>query len=457
MGHEWRIRVEGVSKKFGLSLQQSMLYGLKDAVSALLGQRSGRGELRPGEFWAMKDIAFEVGRGESLGIMGPNGAGKTTLLRILSGVFPPDMGRVMMRGRVGALIAAGAGFAPMLTGRENVYVNGALLGMRKADIDRRFDEIVEFAEVGPFIDAPVKHYSSGMFVRLGFAIAALSEPDILLVDEVLAVGDLNFQKKCYDYLHRLKSQGTSIILVSHSVGAVWAVCERGIFLSGGAVTVNGTVEDAIRAYNEHGTGVSVTAVGQTTTPSGKDSIDHELPSDYGGQRGGTGDAVIESVAVIGQDAQARPAGFQFGEPIVIEAKIHIRTPIEQPIFRFTVDAAHCKFIACLDSFEQKMALASVGTGIFSLRVELAHHNFMPGRYVVNAAVCQKKFGAHLFFGFGLATFQVRHPVTQFLYAEEKAVMYLGGRFALFDEQGSVVSRSSPEEGIYAGIRQSHPV
>ncbi len=456
MGQEWRIRVEGISKKFGLSLQQSMLYGVKDTLAALLGRRSSRGELRPGEFWAMNNISFEVGRGESLGIMGPNGAGKTTLLRILSGVFPPDVGRVMMRGRVGALIAAGAGFAPTLTGRENVYVNGALLGMRKADIDRRFDEIVDFADVGPFIDAPVKHYSSGMFVRLGFAIAALSEPDILLVDEVLAVGDLNFQKKCYDYLHRLKSQGTSIILVSHSVGAVWAVCERGIFLSGGAVTVDGTAEDAIRAYNDHGAGVSMTVAGQIPTRTGKGGVDHELPAEYGGQKGGTGDAVVESVVVVGQDGQARPSGFQFGEPVVLEAKIHIRTPIEQPLFRFTVDAAHCKFIACLDSFEQKMAPATVGTGTFSLRVELTHYNFMPGRYVVNAAICQKKFGAHLFFGFGLATFQIRHPATQFLYAEEKAVMYLGGRFALFDEQGNVVSSSPHEAAVHAGNGRSHP-
>jgi lipopolysaccharide transport system ATP-binding protein len=221
-GNEWAIRSEGVSKKFGLTLRQSMKYGLRDVARKLAGRSSTSGVLREGEFWAVNDVSFELHGGEALGIMGVNGCGKTTLLRILNGVYAPDTGRIQIRGRVGALIAAGAGFAPMLSGRENVYVNGALLGLTTQEIDGLMDEIIAFSELGQFIDLPVKNYSSGMYVRLGFAIAALSRPDVLLMDEVLAVGDLNFQKKCYDHILQLKRQGTAIILVSHSPGFVIA-------------------------------------------------------------------------------------------------------------------------------------------------------------------------------------------------------------------------------------------
>jgi len=216
MGDKVAIKVEKVSKKYCKSLKRSMLYGIKDIARNTLGQSSHSHRLRKQEFWAVDDVSFEVKKGETLGIIGPNGAGKTTLLKMLNGIFWPDKGKITIKGRVGALIAVGAGFHPMLSGRENIYINGAILGMTKKDVDAKFDDIVEFADIGDFLDTPVKFYSSGMFVRLGFAVAIHCEPDILLVDEVLAVGDRNFQIKCFRKMHELKKkEDVSIVLVSH--------------------------------------------------------------------------------------------------------------------------------------------------------------------------------------------------------------------------------------------------
>src|SRR5581483_11585040 len=211
---ERAIRAEGLSKKFGLTLRQSMKYGLHDVARKLLGRRNGDDVLRTGEFWAVDDVNFELRSGDALGIMGVNGSGKTTLLRILNGTYAPDTGRAALRGKIGALIAAGAGFSPLLSGRENIYISGTLLGMSPEEIDGRFDEIVAFSELEDFLDMPVRNYSSGMSVRLGFAIAVVGSPDVLLVDEVLAVGDLNFQKRCYERIQHLEQRGTTIMLVA---------------------------------------------------------------------------------------------------------------------------------------------------------------------------------------------------------------------------------------------------
>src|SRR4030042_3217494 len=184
---EIAIKVEHVSKKYCKSLKRSMLYGVQDIGRNMVGLSSRSDRLRKNEFWAVDDISFEVKRGETLGIIGPNGAGKTTLLKMLNGIFWPDKGKITMKGEFGALIEIGAGFHPLLTGRENIYINAAILGMKKKYVDEKFEDIIKFADIGDFIDTPVKFYSSGMFVRLGFAVAVHCEPDILLVDEVLAV------------------------------------------------------------------------------------------------------------------------------------------------------------------------------------------------------------------------------------------------------------------------------
>lgn len=236
---ETLIKVEGLSKKFCRNLKKSLWYGMRDIGSELAGRRHGiEGVLRPDEFWAVRDINFELKRGECLGLIGHNGAGKTTLLRMLNGLIKPDQGRIEMRGKVGALIALGAGFNPILTGRENIYINAAVLGMSKQVVDSKIDEIIDFAEIREFINSPVQTYSSGMSVRLGFAIAAiLIEPDILLLDEVLAVGDIGFAIKCLNTVRRITNR-SAVVFVSHNMQQISRFCTRVMVMSGGKVLID---------------------------------------------------------------------------------------------------------------------------------------------------------------------------------------------------------------------------
>jgi lipopolysaccharide transport system ATP-binding protein len=242
------LKADGVGKKFARTLRQMMFYGARDMAASACGQLPDSTRLRSGEFWAVKDVDFELKRGESLGIIGPNGSGKTTLLRMLSGIFMPDAGRIEVRGKVGGLIHVGAGFHPMLTGRENIYVNGAILGMPKAMIDRKFDSIVNFADIGDFLDSPVRQYSSGMYVRLGFAVAVHSEPDILLIDEVLAVGDRDFSLKCYSRMQEIRDAGATTVLVSHNEYVIRERSQRALYMRGGSPVFIGPSEDAISLY-----------------------------------------------------------------------------------------------------------------------------------------------------------------------------------------------------------------
>ncbi|MCK5607507.1 ABC transporter ATP-binding protein [Candidatus Pacearchaeota archaeon] len=248
MGTDSVIQVDRVSKKFCRNLKHSMWYGFKDIVRDSFGFDSKPWKLRPDEFWAANEISFEARASERLGIIGFNGSGKTTLLKMLNGILRPDKGRLAVKGRVGALIAVGAGFHPQLTGRENIYVNGSILGMSKQRIDEKFQSIVEFAEIGDFLETPVKFYSSGMFVRLGFAVAAHCNPDILLIDEVLAVGDISFQAKCLGRLAELRKNGVTTILVSHHMPKIGSFCERVLYLSEGKIKVLDKPNIAISAF-----------------------------------------------------------------------------------------------------------------------------------------------------------------------------------------------------------------
>jgi lipopolysaccharide transport system ATP-binding protein len=247
--NETLIKAENVSKKFCKDLKRSLWFGIKDLGNELLGRsHNENGQLRKDEFWAVNNVSFELKRGECLGLIGRNGAGKTTLLRMLTGLIKPDKGRIEMRGRVGALIALGTGFNPILTGRENVYVNAAVLGLSKKETDVKFEKIVEFAELGKFIDAPVQSYSSGMTVRLGFAVATALEPDILIIDEVLAVGDIGFVLKCFNRIDRL-SKNTSVIFVSHNMLQVSKMCTHALLLnSGKPICLTSDVAKAVNVY-----------------------------------------------------------------------------------------------------------------------------------------------------------------------------------------------------------------
>ncbi|PSB55171.1 ABC transporter ATP-binding protein [Chamaesiphon polymorphus] len=242
------IRVENVSKKFCRSLKKSLWYGIKDIGSELTGRKYEH-ELRPDEFWSVKDVSFELRRGECLGLIGRNGAGKTTLLKMLNGLIKPDRGSIEINGKVGGLIALGAGFNPILTGRENIYVNGSILGLSKAAIDAKLEEIIEFAELEEFIDAPVQTYSSGMTVRLGFAVAVvLIEPDVLLLDEVLAVGDMGFVLKCFRKIDLLIPK-CAVIFVSHSMPQVSRIATDIALLEKGKPVYQGkNVSEGIDLY-----------------------------------------------------------------------------------------------------------------------------------------------------------------------------------------------------------------
>ncbi|WP_452231461.1 ABC transporter ATP-binding protein [Lacinutrix sp. MEBiC02595] len=225
------VTVEGLSKKFCKELKTGLWYGVQDLIDGIRGT-SANSALRPKEFWAVKDINFELRRGECLGLIGHNGAGKSTLLKILNGLINPDAGKVTIKGRVGALIELGAGFNPILSGRENIYNNGAILGFTRKEIDSKLEEIIAFAELEEFIDMPVQHYSSGMKVRLGFAVAAQMEPDVLIIDEVLAVGDLGFILKCFKTIDTILPR-TAVIFVSHNMPMVSRICTQVILMDKG--------------------------------------------------------------------------------------------------------------------------------------------------------------------------------------------------------------------------------
>jgi len=241
------VKVEGLYKKFCRNLKRSMIYSTLDVSRSMLGVPYSTDSLRKDEFWALQNINLELRRGETLGIIGINGSGKSTLLRLLTGIFPPDVGTISVKGRVGALIAVGAGFHPHMTGRENIYLNGTILGMSKKEIDQKFDEIVSFAEIDSFLEAPIATYSSGMKVRLGFSVAAHVEPEILLIDEVLSVGDISFRKKSMAKMEEIRDK-SSIIFISHNMTQVERICNRVILLNRGVLHMEGTPEYVISEY-----------------------------------------------------------------------------------------------------------------------------------------------------------------------------------------------------------------
>lgn len=278
--NETVIRAEGLSKKYLIGHRRPERYtAFRDVAAKAVRQwaRTGldvvRGrQLISGDdledFWALKDISFELKRGDVVGIVGRNGAGKSTLLKILSRITEPSAGRVEIRGRVASLLEVGTGFHLELTGRENIYLNGAILGMKHAEIRRKFDEIVSFSEVEKFIDTPVKRYSSGMYVRLAFAVAAHLEPEILVVDEVLAVGDAEFQQKCLGKMKHVAGQGRTVLFVSHNLAAVRALCNRGLLLNGGKIAKDDTVEVVARSYiNASSSANSISFAANPSAPS----------------------------------------------------------------------------------------------------------------------------------------------------------------------------------------------
>lgn len=244
------IKVENIGKKYILRHEQSERY--KTFAGAITGLMKPKGSSSTEEFWALDDVSFDIQQGDKVGIVGRNGAGKSTLLKVLSRIVTPTKGRIEINGRVSSLLEVGTGFHPELSGRENIYLNGSILGMTRKEIDRNFDEIVAFAEVEKFLDTPVKRYSSGMYVRLAFAVAAHLDPEILIIDEVLAVGDLKFQKKCIGKMEEVSDSGKTLLFVSHNMGIVKQLCNKGIYLKNGKVHMTGPSSDVVNTYLKEG-------------------------------------------------------------------------------------------------------------------------------------------------------------------------------------------------------------
>jgi len=240
------IRVNGLGKRYRLG-EKLPYKTIKEELPKIFSFRKSLAK-NDDYIWALRDISFEVRKGEAVGVIGKNGAGKSTLLKILSKITEPTEGNAEINGKMGSLLEVGTGFHPELTGRENIYFNGAILGMKKKEIDRKFDEIVAFSEVEKFLDTPVKRYSSGMYVRLAFAVAAHLEPDILLIDEVLAVGDAGFQKKCIEKMKNVAQEGRAILFISHNLTAVQSLCKRTIYIVDGRILKDGFTTESIDTY-----------------------------------------------------------------------------------------------------------------------------------------------------------------------------------------------------------------
>ncbi len=314
MNNDTILTVDGVWKKYCRQLKRAMWYGVRDIAGQVAMRRqppAGRPALRKNEFFAVRDASFELRAGECVGMIGPNGAGKSTMLKIINGLIRPDAGRVEIRGKVGALIELGTGFNPVLSGRENVYVNAAVLGMGKREVDRMFDDIVEFAGLAHVIGDPIKTYSSGMKVRLGFSVAAHLRPRLLIMDEVLAVGDVAFRMKCFKHFNTLTQNGTSIILVTHAVGMLPRVATRTLVFDQGKICFDGDVQQGMTIYEEN-----LSATEKSARPLTVEASDHLA-----------GAASIVRVEVRDATGQAC-SSFQTGDPLRLAIDVHCPQKLE---------------------------------------------------------------------------------------------------------------------------------
>jgi len=350
---------------------------LRDAIPALLRRVTGRNgyALQDDEFWALKDVSFDVKRGETLGIIGPNGAGKSTMLKLLSRISKQTKGEITVQGRLAALIEVGAGFHHDLTGRENIYLNGTILGMRSKEIDRLFDSIVAFSELERFLDMPVKRYSSGMTVRLGFSVAAHLKPENLLIDEVLAVGDLSFQQKCFQRIADLKAQDTTIIFISHNLEAVQRLCDRVILLNEGQAVHEGDAVDTVAYYRREVLRYRRSAKEQRLI------------------RSATGTANgIELTRVALLDASGQPSErLETGQPMRVELAYRTLRPVRNPSVAVTIE--RLDGLVCHEASTRHAGLAwDAWTGAGSLTLEYDELALLPNTYHVVVSVFE---GHHL--------------------------------------------------------------
>jgi lipopolysaccharide transport system ATP-binding protein len=353
------IVVDGVWKKFRRGEHHD---SLRDLIPSIVKRALGRGNaqgLTGDEFWALSDVSFEVGAGEALGVIGPNGAGKSTLLKLMTRILRPDVGTYAVKGRIGALIEVAAGFHPDLTGRENIYLQGAILGLKREEIARRFDSIVDFAGIGAFLDTPVKRFSSGMNARLGFAIASTLEPDVLIIDEVLSVGDARFQARCLARMRELRARGVPLVFVSHNLPAVTDLCTKAVLLNAGKVVFSGGVAETVQRY-----GAQVSS-----------SINPNRP-----------DTGIRVTSVQLLDGSGSPTDvFASGAPAIIRVAYEATQPIPHPGFAVDIHRADQHYAFGISTWSDHQDLGIV-TGRGHVDLEIARLALTAGCYQISVGI-----------------------------------------------------------------------
>jgi lipopolysaccharide transport system ATP-binding protein len=378
------IEVDHVTKEFRLGQLTSLTRSFRNRINRTLGRPVD--ERAP--FKALDDVSFTVAPGEVLGIIGHNGAGKSTMLKILAGISQPTRGKVTVRGRVAPLIEVGAGLVADMTGRENIFLNAAILGMRRAEIKRKFDEIVAFSELEEFIDTPVKRYSSGMQVKLGFSIATSVESQILIVDEVLAVGDLAFQRKCFDRMENLiKREGRTVLLVSHNIRQVERICQRAILLNHGKLVVNGEPKAVCGQFYDE----SDAKINQQSKSARFDS---------------TGDLVLTRVTLL--NAADQPSMVvSTGTQMAVEFSFEVKKVLEYPVFGFGIHTTDLLYLAT-EITEERYKSLRIEPGTLRIRVTIPQVPFLPGSYAIRLGVNSGEITRNIFYAENVIAFLVKN-------------------------------------------------
>jgi lipopolysaccharide transport system ATP-binding protein len=365
------IRVVDLSKRYQLGLRETagasfreMVVNLAKAPARRLRHLSGRAE--QGLFWALRDVSFDVQPGEVIGVIGRNGAGKSTLLKILSRITEPTSGRVELRGRVASLLEVGTGFHPDLTGRENIFLNGAILGMGRVEIRRKFDAIVDFAEVATFVDTPVKHYSSGMYLRLAFSVAAHLDGEILLVDEVLAVGDVAFQKKCLGKMQDMSRGGRAVVFISHNMAAVSALCSRALVIDAGRTVFDAPAGEAVRIYLEHNLADAAARWELADAPRAVDDLAALVK--------------LHRVSAV----MSRGDGFAFGEALRFRVEVEARVTMPDVTCAIGLDSLYGTRVVTFMSDHEPMA--TVPGGRYEVEVTVPPFGLLPGKYLLSVSL-----------------------------------------------------------------------
>jgi lipopolysaccharide transport system ATP-binding protein len=357
------IQVRGVSKRFQLFSERP------NNIKEMFVRRRVRP--RSQEFWALRDVSFDIPKGSTFGLIGHNGSGKSTLLKLVAGIHRPSSGSVVVDGRISAMLELGAGFHPELSGRENIYLNGAILGMTRRQISASMDAIIEFSGLAEFIDSPVKVYSSGMYVRLGFSIAVNLDPEILVIDEVIAVGDEEFQRRCFDHLANLRRRGVTVVLVSHSLGLVQSLCDHVVWLDHGRLRMAGPAAEVTQAYLKE---VNEAELLPSRDPS-------TVPEDH---RPGSHEVVVTDVQFLaGEDRQPHRA--LAGETLVVRVHYDARQPVFDPVVGLAFHTDNDVYVSGMNSREGDLQLGRV-SGRGFVDVDLGPCPLNPGNYMVTAAM-----------------------------------------------------------------------